>query len=74
MKIGVSSTSFPLDASALRQKMASDKSLRIYTIISLLDIIHRPGPEIETSSVDWAQLSRLLSEDGDRIQSPKRCF
>jgi hypothetical protein len=32
------------------------------------------GPEIETSSVDWAQLSRLLPEDGDRIQSPKRCF
>jgi hypothetical protein len=30
--------------------------------------------EIEISSVDWAQLSRLLSEDGDRIQSPKRCF
>jgi hypothetical protein len=26
------------------------------------------------SSVDWAQLSRLLPEDGDRIQSPKRCF
>jgi hypothetical protein len=24
--------------------------------------------------VDWAQLSRLLPEDGDRIQSPKRCF
>jgi hypothetical protein len=26
-----------------------------------------------TSSTDWAQLSRLLPEDGDRIQSPKRC-
>jgi hypothetical protein len=28
--------------------------------------------EIGTSSIDWAQLSRLLPEDGDRIQSPKR--
>jgi hypothetical protein len=28
-------------------------------------------PEIEISSVDWAQPSRLLPEDGDRIQSPK---
>jgi hypothetical protein len=37
-----------------------------------LNIIHRP--EIGTSSVDWAQLSRLLSEDGDRAQSLKRCF
>jgi hypothetical protein len=25
-----------------------------------------------TSSIDWAQLSRLLSEEGDRVQSPKR--
>jgi hypothetical protein len=31
-------------------------------------------PEIGTSSVDLAQLSRLLHEDGDRIQSPKRCL
>jgi hypothetical protein len=29
-------------------------------------------PEIEISSVDWAQPSRLLPEDQDRIQSPKR--
>jgi hypothetical protein len=32
-----------------------------------------PFPEIETSSLCSAQLSRLLPEDGDRIQSPKRC-
>jgi hypothetical protein len=31
-------------------------------------------PEIGTSSIDRAQLSRLLPEDGDRIQSPKLCF
>jgi hypothetical protein len=31
-------------------------------------------PEIEISSVDWAQQSRLLPEEGDRIQSPKHCF
>jgi hypothetical protein len=31
------------------------------------------SPEIEISSVDWAQLSRLLPEDGDRIQFPKAC-
>jgi hypothetical protein len=30
--------------------------------------------EIEISSVDWAQLSRLLPEDGDRIQSPNVVF
>jgi hypothetical protein len=23
--------------------------------------------------MDWAQLSRILPEDGDRIQYPKRC-
>jgi Zn-finger protein len=23
--------------------------------------------------MDWVELSRLLPEDGDRIQSPKRC-
>jgi hypothetical protein len=28
---------------------------------------------IETSSINWAKLSSLLPEDGDRIQSPKRC-
>jgi hypothetical protein len=29
-------------------------------------------PEIEIRCVDWAQMSRLLPEDGDRIRSPKR--
>jgi hypothetical protein len=42
--------------------------------ITLKAPYHFFGPEIETSSLDWAQLSRLLPEDGDRIQSPKRCF
>jgi hypothetical protein len=32
------------------------------------------SPEIRTSSIDWAQLSRLLPEYGRRIQSPKCCF
>jgi hypothetical protein len=31
------------------------------------------GPEIGASSIDWALLSRLLPEDGDRIRHPKRC-
>jgi hypothetical protein len=26
-----------------------------------------------TCSIDWLQLSRVLPEDGDRIQPPKRC-
>jgi hypothetical protein len=30
------------------------------------------GREIGISSIDWAQLSRFLPEDGDGIQSPKR--
>jgi hypothetical protein len=30
-------------------------------------------PEIGASRIDWAQLSRLLSEDGG-VQSPKRRF
>jgi hypothetical protein len=30
-------------------------------------------PEIRTSSIDWAQLTRLSPDDGYRIQSPKRC-
>jgi hypothetical protein len=28
--------------------------------------------QIETESIDWAQLSRLLPEDGEKVQSPKR--
>jgi hypothetical protein len=31
-------------------------------------------PEIVTSSIDWAELNNLLPEDGDRVQSAKRCF
>jgi hypothetical protein len=31
-------------------------------------------PEIGASSIDWAQLGRLLPEDGDTVQSPKRYF
>jgi hypothetical protein len=30
------------------------------------------GPEIELSSIDWIQLSRILPEDGGTVQSPKR--
>jgi hypothetical protein len=29
---------------------------------------------IRTRYIDWAQLSRLLPEDGDNVQSPKRSF
>jgi hypothetical protein len=29
----------------------------ISTIVVFLDVIHRPVPEIGTSSIDWAQLS-----------------
>jgi hypothetical protein len=29
------------------------------------------SPEIRTSFIDWAILTRFLPEDGDRIQSPK---
>jgi hypothetical protein len=29
-------------------------------------------PEMRTSSIDWAQPSMFLPEDGDIIQSPKR--
>jgi hypothetical protein len=28
---------------------------------------------IYTSSINWAQVSRLLPDDGDRMQSPKLC-
>jgi hypothetical protein len=37
-------------------------------------ILHFQGKaySIGTSSIDWAQLSRLLPEDGNRIQSLKR--
>jgi hypothetical protein len=31
-------------------------------------------PELGTSSIDWFQLSIILPEDGDRVQSNKRCF
>jgi hypothetical protein len=29
--------------------------------------------KIRNRSIDWSQVSRFLPEDGDRIQSPKRC-
>jgi hypothetical protein len=32
------------------------------------------APEIGTRSIDCAQLSRLLPENGDRVQHPKRRF
>jgi hypothetical protein len=30
-------------------------------------MILNTGPERGTSSIDWAQLSRLLPDDGDRV-------
>jgi hypothetical protein len=49
--------------------------MRNFTGHKVLLILRNPGgTEIETSSVDWAQLNRLLPKDGDRIQSPKRCY
>jgi hypothetical protein len=46
----------------------------IYVVLGLYDPIlcWCWCPEIGTSSIDWAQLSRLLPEDGDKTQSPKR--
>jgi hypothetical protein len=41
-------------------------------IINFLDVIHHP--EIRSSSIDWAQLSRLLPDDGGRVRSPKHCI
>jgi hypothetical protein len=32
------------------------------------------SPEIGISSIDWDQLSNLLPEERETIQSPKRCF
>jgi hypothetical protein len=32
-----------------------------------------PISGLATSSIDWAKLSRFLPEEGDGIQSPKRC-
>jgi hypothetical protein len=31
-------------------------------------------PKRGISSIDWVQMGRLLPEDGDIVQSPKRCF
>jgi hypothetical protein len=53
----------------------------IGTTIMLLDNIHRlvsqrfgdPYLQIGASSADWTQQSRFLPEDGDRVQSSKRC-
>jgi hypothetical protein len=37
-------------------------------------IIKLPSPETRTSSVYWVQQNRcILPDDGDRLQSPKRC-
>jgi hypothetical protein len=43
-------------------------------VLSYMFWIGSKGPEIKSGSVDGAQLSRLLPEDRDRIQSLKRCF
>jgi hypothetical protein len=36
-------------------------------------ISKRNVSEIGTGPIDWAQMSRFLPEDGDRIQSPISC-
>jgi hypothetical protein len=49
--------------------------LLVFWTLSIVQFLFKNNvSEIETSSVQWAQLSRLLPEDGDRVQSPKRCF
>jgi hypothetical protein len=58
-----------------------DYNILINTIIEFLDIIHRPVFYLKHNVSEtgfclrliYAQLSRLLPEDGDRIQCPKRC-
>jgi hypothetical protein len=34
----------------------------------------RANPEIGTSCIDWAQLSRPSTEDGGTVKSPQLCF
>jgi hypothetical protein len=47
--------------------------LNILIILAACNNIYKCNV-IEINSVRWAQVSRLLPEDRDRIQSPKRCF
>jgi hypothetical protein len=65
-------------------KNIRSKSLLLWyinTIIQFLDIIHLPVFYLKQNVSEtgfclrlvYAQLNRLLPEDGDRIQSPKRC-
>jgi hypothetical protein len=44
--------------------------LSIFIYISCFELVLTYGDR--TNSIHWDQLSRLLREDGDRIQSPKR--
>jgi hypothetical protein len=46
----------------------------IFCLVYISCLVSVLVPEIGTSSIDWAQLSRLVPEKGDRIRSPKRCF
>jgi hypothetical protein len=50
--------------------------LAIYlkTTFRRLDSCLRTGPKIGTNSIDFSQLSGLVPEDRDRVQSPKRRF
>jgi hypothetical protein len=48
---------------------SSDKSL--FSWAESIELVPASGDR--DYYIDWAQLSRLLLEDGDRIQTPKRC-
>jgi hypothetical protein len=58
--------------------MISDSAKYHSSLIMFLDIICRLPfylkhlPDIGISCIDWAKLSRVIPEDGDKIQSPKR--
>jgi hypothetical protein len=55
--------------SVLRQNLLSwAQSIELYRIWCWYKY-----PEIGTSSSDWTQLSRILPEDGESIQSSTRC-
>jgi hypothetical protein len=50
------------------------KKIKIKLDLQRPQFVSGTSLEKGTSSIEWAQLSRLLPEGGDRIKSPKHYF
>jgi hypothetical protein len=53
--------------------LAFHKKIKMIGGLGHLNLVMFSGAEVGTSTINWAELSRLFPEDEDRIQPPK-CY